>query len=142
MKPQPTKNQQILLGSRPSGEPTLDNFQLTETEIPKPGPGQMLLRTIYLSLDPYMRGRMNAGPSYAPPVEIGKVMSGQSVCEVVESNLLPQDTRYPQSRRLRFRLRHQPRAVCARRYLGRRTRRTNELLYEALRDQVETGNIA
>ena len=87
MKPQPTKNQQILLGSRPSGEPTLDNFQLTATEIPKPGPGQMLLRTIYLSLDPYMRGRMNAGPSYAPPVEIGKVMSGQSICEVVESNL-------------------------------------------------------
>jgi len=87
MKPQPTKNQQILLGSRPSGEATLDHFQLTETEIPKPGLGQMLLRTIYLSLDPYMRGRMNAGPSYAAPVEIGKVMSGQSVCEVVESNL-------------------------------------------------------
>jgi hypothetical protein len=87
MKPQPTKNQQILLGSRPSGEATLDNFQLTETEIPKPGPGQILLRTIYLSLDPYMRGRMNAGPSYAPPVELGEVMGGQSVCEVVESNL-------------------------------------------------------
>jgi NADPH-dependent curcumin reductase len=87
MKPQPTKNRQILLGSRPSGEPTLDNFQLAENEIPKPGPGQMLLRTIYLSLDPYMRGRMNAGPSYVPSVEIGKVMSGQSVCEVVESNL-------------------------------------------------------
>ena len=47
----------------------------------------MLLRTIYLSLDPYMRGRMNAGPSYAAPVEIGEVMVGQSVCEVVESNL-------------------------------------------------------
>ncbi len=62
---EPTKNHQILLSSRPSGEPSPDNFQLTETEIPKPGPGQMLLRTIYLSLDPYMRGRMNAGPSYA-----------------------------------------------------------------------------
>jgi NADPH-dependent curcumin reductase CurA len=47
----------------------------------------MLLRTIYLSLDPYMRGRMNAGPSYAPPVEIGEVMVGQSVCEVVESDV-------------------------------------------------------
>ena len=47
----------------------------------------MLLRTIYLSLDPYMRGRMNAGPSYAAPVEVGEVMVGRSVCEVVESNL-------------------------------------------------------
>ena len=54
----------------------------------------------------------------------------------------PQDARYPQSRRLRFRLRHQPRALRARRYLGRRTRPTNELLYEALRGQAETGNIA
>src|SRR6201993_1993193 len=82
-----TKNRQILLASRPSGEPSQENFELAETEIPKPGPGQMLLRTIYLSLDPYMRGRMNAGPSYAPPVEIGEVMGGQSICEVVESNL-------------------------------------------------------
>src|SRR5271165_3087143 len=71
------KNHQILLYSRPSGEPSQDNFQLAETEIPEPGPGQMLLRTIYLSLDPYMRGRMNAGPSYAPPVEIGEVMEGR-----------------------------------------------------------------
>jgi len=84
---EPTKNLQILLSSRPSGEPSPDNFRLTETEIPKPGPGQMLLRTIYLSLDPYMRGRMNAGPSYAPRVEIGEVMRGESVCEVVKSNI-------------------------------------------------------
>ena len=65
-----TKNRQILLASHPSGEPSQDNFRLAETDIPKPGPGQMLLRTIYLSLDPYMRGRMKAGPSYAQPVEI------------------------------------------------------------------------
>jgi NADPH-dependent curcumin reductase CurA len=84
---EPTKNRQILLSSRPSGEPSQDNFQLAETEIPKPGPGQMLLRTIYLSLDPYMRGRMDAAPSYAPRVEIGEVMSGKSVCQVVESNV-------------------------------------------------------
>jgi NADPH-dependent curcumin reductase CurA len=84
---EPTKNRQILLSSRPSGEPSQGNFQLGETEIPKPGPGQILLRTIYLSLDPYMCGRMNAGPSYAPPVEIGEVMGGQSVCQVVESNV-------------------------------------------------------
>jgi len=82
-----TKNRQILLASRPSGEPSPENFELAETEIPTPGPGQMLLRTIYLSLDPYMRGRMNAGPSYAPPVEIGEAMVGATVCEVIESNV-------------------------------------------------------
>jgi NADPH-dependent curcumin reductase len=81
------KNRQILLASRPGGEPSPDNFSLVETEIPEAGSGQMLLRTIYLSLDPYMRGRMNPGPSYAPRVEIGEVMVGQSVCEVVESNI-------------------------------------------------------
>ena len=57
------KNRQILLASRPEGEPTPENFRLVEVEVPQPGPGQMLLRTLYLSLDPYMRGRMNAGPS-------------------------------------------------------------------------------
>jgi NADPH-dependent curcumin reductase CurA len=82
-----TKNHQILLASRPTGEPSPENFRLAETEIPKPGSHQMLLRTIYLSLDPYMRGRMNSGPSYAPPVEIGEVMGGQSVCEVLESDV-------------------------------------------------------
>ena len=71
------KNHQILLRSRPSGEPSQENFQFAETEIPQPGADQILLRTIYLSLDPYMRGRMNAGPSYAPPVEIGEVMEGR-----------------------------------------------------------------
>ena len=83
----PSINRQILLASRPSGEPSLDNFRLAETEIPKPGSGQMLLRTVYLSLDPYMRGRMDPGPSYAPRVEIGQVMVGQSICEVVESKI-------------------------------------------------------
>src|ERR1022692_2049282 len=68
------KNRQIVLASLPSGEPTPDNFRLVETEVPELGSGQMLLRTIYLSLDPYMRGRMNAGPSYAKPVEVGDVM--------------------------------------------------------------------
>jgi NADPH-dependent curcumin reductase CurA len=82
-----TRNRQILLASRPRGEPTPDNFQLVETDVPEPGPGQMLLRTIYLSLDPYMRGRMNAGPSYAKPVEVGEVMEARAVCEVVKSNL-------------------------------------------------------
>src|SRR5262245_30103680 len=82
-----TKNRQILLASRPTGEPTLDNFRMIENEIPQPGKGQMLLRSIYLSLDPYMRGRMNAAKSYAAPVEIGQVMEGRAVAEVTESNL-------------------------------------------------------
>jgi NADPH-dependent curcumin reductase CurA len=83
------RNRQILLAARPHGEPTPDDFKLVETDVPEPGPGQMLLRTIYLSLDPYMRGRMSAGPSYAKPVEVGEVMEGRSVCEVVRSNLPP-----------------------------------------------------
>ena len=81
------KNRQILLASRPRGEPTPDNFKLVETDVPEPGPGQMLLHTVYLSLDPYMRGRMDAGASYVPPVEVGEVMEGGAVCEVVTSNL-------------------------------------------------------
>ena len=81
------RNRQILLASRPTGEPTPDDFRLVESEVPEPGPGQMLLRTIYLSLDPYMRGRMNAGASYAKPVEVGEVMEGRAVCEVVKAKL-------------------------------------------------------
>ena len=81
------KNRQILLASRPEGEPRPENFKLVETEIPKAGLDQMLLQTIYLSLDPYMRGRMSAGPSYAAPVEVGGVMEGRAVCEVVTSNI-------------------------------------------------------
>ncbi len=81
------RNRKVLLASRPQGEPTTEDFKLVEAEAPEPGHGQMLLRTIYLSLDPYMRGRMNAGPSYAPPVEVGAVMEGGTVCEVLESNL-------------------------------------------------------
>jgi NADPH-dependent curcumin reductase CurA len=80
-------NRRILLASRPRGEPAPDNFKLVETAVPEPGPGQMLLRTVHLSLDPYMRGRMNAGPSYAPPVEVGNVMEGTAVSAVVKSNL-------------------------------------------------------
>ena len=81
------KNRQIFLASRPNGEPTADNFKLVEAEIPALGPSQILLRTIYLSLDPYMRGRMNAGKSYAKPIEVGEVMEGRAIGEVVESKL-------------------------------------------------------
>lgn len=83
----PTKNQQIRLASRPHGEPSPDNFEQVEGEVASPRPGEMLLRAIYLSLDPYMRGRMNAGKSYARPVKIGEVMEGRAVAQVVASNL-------------------------------------------------------
>jgi len=78
-------NRRIVLASRPLGEPQDENFRLETVEVPFPGEGQVLLRTIYLSLDPYMRGRMNAGPSYAPPVEVGQVMEGGTISTVVES---------------------------------------------------------
>jgi NADPH-dependent curcumin reductase CurA len=77
----------VVLASRPVGGPTLDNFRLEELPIPQPGPGQMLLRTLWLSLDPYMRGRMSDAPSYAKPVGIGDVMEGGTVSEVVTSNM-------------------------------------------------------
>lgn len=81
----PLPNRRIVLASRPAGEPRPENFRLEEAAAPRPAEGQALLRTRYLSLDPYMRGRMNAGPSYAPPVEVGQVMEGGAVSEVVES---------------------------------------------------------
>jgi NADPH-dependent curcumin reductase CurA len=79
--------QRIVLASRPVGEPTLDNFRLEDLPIPAPGSGQVLLRTLWLSLDPYMRGRMSDVPSYAKPVVIGEVMEGGAVSEVVASNV-------------------------------------------------------
>ena len=79
--------ERIVLASRPVGEPTLDNFRLEKHPISQPGSGQMLLRTLWLSLDPYMRGRMSDAPSYAKPVGIGEVMEGGTVSEVVTSNV-------------------------------------------------------
>ncbi len=80
-------NRQILLASRPTGEPKANDFTLVETPIPQPGPGQALLRTLWLSLDPYMRGRMNESKSYAKPVALGEVMVGGTVARVEASNL-------------------------------------------------------
>jgi NADPH-dependent curcumin reductase CurA len=80
-------NRRIVLASRPKGRPTPENFRLEEAPLPEPAAGEILCRTIYLSLDPYMRGRMNEGPSYAKPVEIGEVMEGGTVGEVVGSRL-------------------------------------------------------
>lgn len=79
-------NRQIILAARPVGEPKASDFALRETERPQSGSGQILLRTLYLSLDPYMRGRMSAAKSYAKPVEVGDVMVGGTVSEVVRSN--------------------------------------------------------
>ena len=72
-------NRQIKLASRPSGEPTADNFDMTTSAIPIPDDNEMLLRTVYLSLDPYMRGRMSDAKSYADPLEIGDVIMGGKV---------------------------------------------------------------
>ncbi|HEX6564273.1 MAG TPA: NADP-dependent oxidoreductase [Chthoniobacterales bacterium] len=81
------KNCRILLARRPAGEPDESDFTLSEVELEDPQPGQMLLRTLWLSLDPYMRGRMSDRKSYAPPVEIGDVMVGGTITEVIASKL-------------------------------------------------------
>ena len=65
----PTANRRWVLASRPKGKPGLDNFKFEEAALPQAGDGEVLLQTLYLSLDPYMRGRMNAGDSYAARVE-------------------------------------------------------------------------
>ena len=78
-------NRQITLASRPHGAPDASNFKLEKNPIPAPEKGQILLRTVFLSLDPYMRGRMSDAESYADPVEIGGVMVGGSVCRVEKS---------------------------------------------------------
>jgi NADPH-dependent curcumin reductase CurA len=78
-------NKQVLLASRPVGAVTPENFRVVETAVGKPGPGEVLVRNEWLSLDPYMRGRMSDAKSYAKHVEIGEVMVGQTVGEVVES---------------------------------------------------------
>jgi NADPH-dependent curcumin reductase len=80
------KNKQIVLASRPTGWVAESNFKLVESEVPKPGPGELLVKNLWLSLDPYMRGRMNAVKSYTKYVELGETMVGGTVGQVVESN--------------------------------------------------------
>jgi NADPH-dependent curcumin reductase CurA len=82
---EPAENRRIVLASRPTGKPTLDNFRLESGAVPKAGEGQVLLQTRFLSLDPYMRGRMSAAKSYAENVPVGDVMVGGTVSEVVNS---------------------------------------------------------
>ena len=82
----PQSAKRVVLVSRPVGEPKASDFRTEDYTAPTPGPGQVLLRTIWLSLDPYMRGRMSDGPSYAAPVPIGGVMEGGTVSEVIASD--------------------------------------------------------
>nr|WP_281164092.1 NADP-dependent oxidoreductase [Demetria terragena] len=80
-----TTSTRIVLASRPHGEPTDDNFRTEHVELPEPADGEALLQTLYLSLDPYMRGRMSDAKSYAAPVEIGAVMVGATVSRVLRT---------------------------------------------------------
>ena len=85
MKQEREYNRRWVLASRPKGAPVADNFRLEKDALAAPEEGQVLLRTVYLSLDPYMRGRMSDAPSYSPPVAIGEVMCGGTVSRVVHS---------------------------------------------------------
>ena len=78
-------NRQVLLNAHPVGFPVDTDFKMVEVSVPDPAPGELVIRTIYLSLDPYMRGRMNPGASYAKPVELGAVMEAGTVGQVVAS---------------------------------------------------------
>jgi NADPH-dependent curcumin reductase CurA len=81
----PRKGREFHLASRPRGWPTAEDFTLAEMEIGEPGPGQVVVRNTYLSVDPYMRGRMSDAKSYAPPYQIGKPMDGGALGEVILS---------------------------------------------------------
>ena len=81
----PTPSREIRLASRPEGEPTPENFAFATVELPNPGPGEVLVRNLCMSVDPYMRGRMNSTKSYVPPFEIGKPLEGGAVGRVIAS---------------------------------------------------------
>jgi len=87
MKQTITTNRRLILAERPEGPPTESTLALKTEDVPSPQEGEMLLRTEFLSLDPYMRGRMSDAPSYAPPVKIGDVMVGGTVARVEISKL-------------------------------------------------------
>jgi len=82
-----TSNRKFVLAKRPKGEPDNNTMRFETEDLPTPGKAEMLLRNEYLSLDPYMRGRMSAAPSYAAPVEIGNVMIGGTVAQVLKSDV-------------------------------------------------------
>jgi NADPH-dependent curcumin reductase CurA len=80
-------SREIHLSSRPKGWPTLDNFNLVETKVPAPGEGEVRVRNLFMSVDPYMRGRMREAKSYVPPFQVGNVLEGSAVGEVLESRI-------------------------------------------------------
>ena len=80
------KNREIRLKSRPVGVPTVDNFELAETDVPTPASGEVLVRNVYMSVDPYMRGRMVDRQSYVPPFQLGQPLQGGAIGQVVASN--------------------------------------------------------
>ncbi len=81
----PTRNRRVVLAARPQGAPTAATFRLESVAVPDPADGQLLIRNLFLSLDPYMRGRISDAPSYAEPVAVGGVMVGGTVGRVVKS---------------------------------------------------------
>ena len=80
-----TASREVRLAARPAGEPRLGDFELAEVDVPDPGPGELLVRNEWMSVDPYMRGRMNDVESYVPPFQIGEPLEGGAVGEVVAS---------------------------------------------------------
>ncbi|HEY9472542.1 MAG TPA: NADP-dependent oxidoreductase [Mycobacteriales bacterium] len=78
---------EIRLASRPHGEPDESNFTVVDVEVPEPGPGQVLVRNLWMSVDPYMRGRMNDVKSYVPPFQVGVALDGGAVGEVIASRV-------------------------------------------------------
>lgn len=79
------QNKEIRFASRPTGMPTLDNFQIVDADTPQANDGEVLVRALYISVDPYLRGRMREGRSYVPPFEVGQVIESGAIGEVVES---------------------------------------------------------
>ncbi|MGB8946771.1 MAG: NADP-dependent oxidoreductase, partial [Streptomyces sp.] len=80
-----TTSREIRLAARPVGEPVATDFELATTPVPEPAEGQILVRNTWMSVDPYMRGRMDDAPSYIPPFAIGAALEGSAVGEVVAS---------------------------------------------------------
>ena len=81
-----TQSREVRLKSRPEGLPTADNFEVATVDLPAPGPGEVQVRNHFMSVDPYMRGRMYDRPSYVPPFQIGEALQGGAVGEVIASN--------------------------------------------------------
>jgi NADPH-dependent curcumin reductase CurA len=81
----PTQSREVRLASRPQGEPSLNNFSFATAEVRDPNPGEVLVRNVCISVDPYMRGRMNDSKSYIPPFQIGQPLEGGAIGRVIAS---------------------------------------------------------